>query len=44
MFAIHDDITRLIFMGLAQFGQQMLAKDQVRWEAVLLREWGLLEG
>ena len=29
MFAIHDDITRLIFMGLTQFGQQMLTKDQV---------------
>ena len=31
MFAIHDDITRLVFMGLAQLGQQMLAKDQVSW-------------
>lgn len=29
MFSIHEDITRLVFMGLAQFGQQMLAKDQV---------------
>ncbi|XP_043222103.1 general transcription factor 3C polypeptide 1-like isoform X2 [Amphibalanus amphitrite] len=29
MFSIHDDITRLVFMGLAQLGQQMLAKDQV---------------